>query len=82
MSESDTHVLVIVTDRKFDAETLARVRELCNVTVIIDEPQTPKAEEVARWLSDVQAKQIWPRPGKETGSPWFRQFEKRRRDRR
>lgn len=75
----EPQVLVIVTDRKFDLATLERVRALGNVTVIIDEPQTRKAEEFPSWLLDVQAKQVRERPGKEAGAPWFRQLEKRGR---
>jgi len=62
-----------------DSSVVALLNEH-GVQVIVHESQTSQAEAIARGLLAVQAKQIGKGHGKEARAPWFRQFEKRRRD--
>jgi len=62
-----------------DSTVIAILNEK-GIQVIVHEPQTSSAEAIARGMLAVQAQQTGKGPGKKTGAPWFRQFEKRRRD--
>lgn len=61
-----------------DSTVVALLNEK-GIQVVVHESQTSPTEAIARGLLAVQAQQIGEGHGKKAGSPWFRQFEKRRR---
>jgi len=64
-----------------DSTVVALLNEK-GIQVIVHEPQTSPAEAIARGMLAVQAQQIGKGYGAQAGAPWFRQFEKRRRNER